>query len=145
MANGMKLAELAEALDLLQDRMREVIELRYGLDGSKPATLEQVGERLGVTRERVRQVEGRALREMAESHPGLRDYLRAEVMRRGSERRRFVRVADEVIVSVTRCGEADAGDGRTLNFSVGGVLLALPRPFPAGTELESSCAWTPSG
>jgi RNA polymerase primary sigma factor len=77
-ADGMKLAELAEALDLLQDRMREVIELRYGLDGSKPATLEQVGERLGVTRERVRQVEGRALREMAESHPGLRDYLRGE-------------------------------------------------------------------
>jgi RNA polymerase primary sigma factor len=77
-ADSMKLAELAEALDLLQDRMREVIELRYGLDGSKPATLEQVGERLGVTRERVRQVEGRALREMAESHPGLRDYLRGE-------------------------------------------------------------------
>ncbi len=74
----MKLAELAEALDGLQDRMREVIELRYGLDGSKPATLEQVGERLGVTRERVRQVEGRALREMAEAHPGLRDYLRGE-------------------------------------------------------------------
>jgi RNA polymerase primary sigma factor len=77
-ADGMKLAELAEALEGLQDRMREVIELRYGLDGSKPATLEQVGERLGVTRERVRQVEGRALREMAESHPGLRDYLRGE-------------------------------------------------------------------
>jgi PilZ domain-containing protein len=58
------------------------------------------------------------------------------MMKRGSERRRFVRVADEVIVSVTRCGEVDAGDGRTLNFSVGGVLLELPRPFPAGTELE---------
>ena len=58
------------------------------------------------------------------------------MMKRGSERRRFVRVADEVIVSVTRCGEADAGDGRTLNFSAGGVLLALPRPFPAGSELE---------
>ena len=57
-------------------------------------------------------------------------------MRRGSERRRFVRVADEVIVSVTRCGDAEAGDGRTLNFSVGGVLLELPRPYPAGTELE---------
>ncbi len=77
-ADGMKLAELDVALEELQDRMREVVELRYGLDGSKPATLEQVGEKLGVTRERVRQVEGRALREMADAHPGLRDYLRGE-------------------------------------------------------------------
>ena len=77
-ADSMKLARARGGPGSLQDRMREVIELRYGLDGSKPATLEQVGERLGVTRERVRQVEGRALREMAESHPGLRDYLRAE-------------------------------------------------------------------
>ena len=47
-----------------------------------------------------------------------------------------MRMADEVGVTFIRCGEADAGDGRTLNFSAGGVLLALPRPFPAGTELE---------
>jgi RNA polymerase primary sigma factor len=77
-AETMKLRELEEALDALQERMREVLELRYGLDGSKPCTLEEVGARLGVTRERVRQVEGRALRELELMNPGLRDYLRRE-------------------------------------------------------------------
>ena len=57
-------------------------------------------------------------------------------MRRGSERRRFVRVTEEVVVSVTRCGQALPSDGRTLNFSAGGVLLELPQPFPVGTEVE---------
>jgi RNA polymerase primary sigma factor len=77
-AETMKLNELQIALDSLQERMREVLELRYGLDGSKPCTLEEVGARLGVTRERVRQVEGRALRELELMNPGLRDYLRRE-------------------------------------------------------------------
>jgi len=77
-AEQMKLDELREALDGLQDRMRDVIELRYGLDGSKPCTLEEVGARLGVTRERVRQVEGRALRELELAMPGLREYLRRD-------------------------------------------------------------------
>ena len=77
-AEQMKLDELREALDGLQERMRDVIELRYGLDGSKPCTLEEVGARLGVTRERVRQVEGRALRELELAMPGLREYLRRD-------------------------------------------------------------------
>jgi RNA polymerase primary sigma factor len=77
-AEQMKLEELREALDTLQGRMRDVIELRYGLDGSKPCTLEEVGSRLGVTRERVRQVEGRALRELELAKPGLREYLRRD-------------------------------------------------------------------
>ena len=77
-AEQMKLDELRDALDSLQDRMRDVLELRYGLDGSKPCTLEEVGARLGVTRERVRQVEGRALREIEMMKPGLREYLRRE-------------------------------------------------------------------
>jgi RNA polymerase primary sigma factor len=77
-AESMKLSDLSLALDDLHDRMRDVVDLRYGLDGSKPATLEEVGNRLGVTRERVRQVEGRALRELEANWPGLRDYLRKE-------------------------------------------------------------------
>jgi len=74
----LKLEELRDALDGLQERMRDVLELRYGLDGSKPCTLEEVGNRLGVTRERVRQVEGRALRELELARPSLREYLRRE-------------------------------------------------------------------
>jgi RNA polymerase primary sigma factor len=70
--------ELAVALAGLPDRERQVVELRYGLDGEKPRTLEQVGKSLGVTRERVRQLEARALRDLESRHPDLRDFLDQE-------------------------------------------------------------------
>jgi RNA polymerase primary sigma factor len=70
--------ELQEALGSLNERMRHVLELRFGLNGRVPKTLEEVGTELGVTRERVRQLESRALRELQSVAPGLRLYLRAE-------------------------------------------------------------------
>ena len=70
--------ELAGALDQLNPRMRRVLSLRFGLDGESPQTLEEVGNQLGITRERVRQLETRALRELRQSAPGLEHYLRAE-------------------------------------------------------------------
>jgi RNA polymerase primary sigma factor len=70
--------ELQEALASLNDRMRHVLELRFGLNGKVPKTLEEVGTELGVTRERVRQLESRALRELQSVAPELRLYLRAE-------------------------------------------------------------------
>jgi len=70
--------ELAGALDQLNPRMRRVLSLRFGLDGESPQTLEEVGTQLGITRERVRQLETRALRELRQSAPGLEHYLRAE-------------------------------------------------------------------
>jgi RNA polymerase primary sigma factor len=70
--------ELAGALDALNERMRHVLDLRFGLSGQKPKTLEEVGVSLGVTRERVRQLESRALRELQAAAPELRLYLRAE-------------------------------------------------------------------
>ena len=70
--------ELASALARLNERMRHVLELRFGLSGEKPQTLEQVGLSLGVTRERVRQLESRALRDLQAAAPDLRLYLRAE-------------------------------------------------------------------
>jgi RNA polymerase primary sigma factor len=70
--------ELAGALEQLNPRMRRVLSLRFGLDGELPQTLEEVGTQLGITRERVRQLETRALRELRMAAPGLEHYLRAE-------------------------------------------------------------------
>jgi RNA polymerase primary sigma factor len=70
--------ELAGALDQLNPRMRRVLSLRFGLDGEPPQTLEEVGSQLGITRERVRQLETRALRELRLAAPGLEHYLRTE-------------------------------------------------------------------
>jgi len=71
-------AELQSALSHLSERMRHVLELRFGLTGGIPKTLEEVGSELGVTRERVRQLESRALRELQAAAPDLRLYLRTE-------------------------------------------------------------------
>ncbi len=70
--------ELAGALEQLNPRMRRVLSLRFGLDGEPQQTLEEVGTQLGITRERVRQLETRALRELRMAAPGLEHYLRAE-------------------------------------------------------------------
>jgi RNA polymerase primary sigma factor len=70
--------EIAGALEQLNPRMRRVLSLRFGLDGESPQTLEEVGTQLGITRERVRQLETRALRELRQAAPGLEHYLRAE-------------------------------------------------------------------
>jgi len=74
-ADGMRHRELVRALDSLNPRMRRVVALRFGLDGEKPQTLEEVGAGLGITRERVRQLESRALRELRAFAPDLELYL----------------------------------------------------------------------
>ena len=65
------------ALDELDDREKDVVRMRFGLDGTEPQTLEQVGTHFGVTRERVRQIEARTMSKL--KHPNrsqrLRDYL----------------------------------------------------------------------
>ncbi|HEX5583905.1 sigma-70 family RNA polymerase sigma factor [Gaiella sp.] len=68
--------ELARALAQLKPRLQRVLVLRFGLDGSQARTLEQVGVELGITRERVRQLETRALRELRQVAPALELYLR---------------------------------------------------------------------
>ena len=52
------------ALNVLPDRERQVIEMRYGLTGGRPRTLEEVGQAFGVTRERIRQIENNTLKKL---------------------------------------------------------------------------------
>ena len=70
-------AAVADALDQLSDRERDIIKLRFGLDGGEMRTLEEVGREFGVTRERVRQIESKTLAKLR--HPirsqGLRGFL----------------------------------------------------------------------
>jgi RNA polymerase primary sigma factor len=77
-AESVRSVELAQALAGLEPRLQEVIDRRYGLTSDAPQTLEEIGQVLGVTRERVRQLEGRALRELRAAAPELGLYLRSE-------------------------------------------------------------------
>ena len=76
-AREMLREQVQHALEALSDREREVLELRFGLRDGKEHTLEEVSRYFNVTRERVRQIEAKALRKMR--HPShsrdLRDYL----------------------------------------------------------------------
>lgn len=56
--------EVHELLEQLGDREREVIRMRYGLEDGRSHTLEEIGAKMGVTRERVRQIEARALEKL---------------------------------------------------------------------------------
>ena len=70
-------SHLSEVLDTINDREKKVLKLRFGLDDGRQRTLEEVGREFGVTRERIRQIEAKALRKLR--HPTrskkLRDYL----------------------------------------------------------------------
>jgi RNA polymerase primary sigma factor len=56
--------DIDNALSSLPDRERQVIELRFGLNGQQPCTLEEVGKAFGVTRERIRQIENNTLKKL---------------------------------------------------------------------------------
>ena len=76
-ADRLRSTELQEALSHLKPRQQRVLVERFGLNGGTPKTLEEVGSILGITRERVRQLETRALRELRSVAPGLELYLRS--------------------------------------------------------------------
>lgn len=76
-AFSMLRAELTTALESLTDRERQVVKLRFGLEDGRARTLEEVGKEFNVTRERIRQIEAKALRKLR--HPSrskrLKDFL----------------------------------------------------------------------
>ncbi len=76
-SKGLLREQISAVLGFLSEREREVLEMRFGLNDGKDHTLEEVGKSFGVTRERIRQIEAKALRKLR--HPSrsksLRDYL----------------------------------------------------------------------
>ena len=76
-AFAMLQAQLADVLDTLHPREEKVLRLRFGLDDGRARTLEEVGKEFNVTRERIRQIEAKALRKLR--HPSrskkLKDYI----------------------------------------------------------------------
>jgi RNA polymerase primary sigma factor len=76
-ANRLLKLQIAAVLESLTGRERRVLQLRFGLEDGRARTLEEVGKEFNVTRERIRQIEAKALRKLR--HPSrsrkLRDYL----------------------------------------------------------------------
>ncbi len=69
--------KIDEVLNTLSPREARILRLRFGLDNGRSYTLEEVGQKFGLTRERIRQIEGKALRQLRHPHKArqLKDYL----------------------------------------------------------------------
>lgn len=63
-------AKVAGSLDKLETRERDIVTRRYGLDGDEPETLDQLGTKYGVSRERIRQIEVAAMKKLAAGQSG---------------------------------------------------------------------------
>jgi len=76
-SNQLLKEQVQSSLDALSEREREVLEMRFGLRDGQSHTLEEVGQFFGVTRERIRQIEAKALRKLRHPYRSrkLRDYL----------------------------------------------------------------------
>jgi RNA polymerase primary sigma factor len=64
-SGSLRCEDIDRALESLPERERRVIELRFGLHGGRPRTLEEVGRSFGVTRERIRQIDNSTLKTLA--------------------------------------------------------------------------------
>ncbi len=74
-ARAMLREQIREILSDLTEREQQVLRLRYGLDDDRSRTLEEVGRQLNVTRERIRQIEAKALRKLKRKNIRMKDYL----------------------------------------------------------------------
>jgi RNA polymerase primary sigma factor len=82
------LATIRRLLDTIDHREATILRLRFGLDGNEPLTLKQIGEVVGLTRERVRQIEIEALNKLNQRLSSDRPFTDTELVRRRSPRRR---------------------------------------------------------
>src|SRR6476646_7082842 len=62
-----ELRQLGELLEGIDERAAKILKLRYGLEGVDPMTLKEIGQRIGLTRERVRQIEHEALNKLRDA------------------------------------------------------------------------------
>ena len=69
--------DIGSALNILTDRARQILEMRFGLNGRTPRTLDEIGDHFGLTRERIRQIQVEAIKKLKKSTAAsaLRDYL----------------------------------------------------------------------
>ena len=76
-SNHLLKEQVMEVVGTLSDREQKIIKLRFGLDGGRPHTLEEVGAEFAVTRERIRQIEAKALAKLRKNKETdrLHDYL----------------------------------------------------------------------
>ena len=95
-----------KALDALPERERQVIELRYGLSGAEPLTLEEVGRTFGVTRERIRQIENNTLKK-------LKRLPEAQMLREASERQFSAAPRTKTAISRSSCARRSRRSRRT--------------------------------
>ena len=75
MVENDSLRQVMELLKTMDEREARVLKMRFGLEGHEPQTLKEIGLQMGLTRERVRQIETEALKKMAESMEDPRDRL----------------------------------------------------------------------
>jgi len=93
-------AKVSDLLEVLDDRERKIIFQRFGLDGGKPKTLEEVGKKLGVTRERIRQLQNIALAKLRGR--ACRSATDGTSMRHSRRRRRLRRPDSFSIAAIAR-------------------------------------------
>lgn len=78
----MRREQVYKMLDTLTEREKGVLALRFGMDDGTPRTLEEVGKHFGVTRERIRQIEGKALKKLKNRPCPWQDCKREELCRK---------------------------------------------------------------